>query len=337
MTTRAARLRLSGVAGGVVLLHVLGWGLFVWYSRHVPALAGLGTLAYTFGLRHAFDADHIAAIDNTTRKLLNDGKRSLGVGFFFSLGHSTIVFALATGLAVATSSVNASIPGLRHYGSTIGVSVSGTFLLLIGLLNLLVLADVLRVFRGRFAVEQLEQRLLDRGLMSRVFLRRLGDRIDASWKMYPLGILFGLGFDTASEVALLAIAAGVATHRVPLLAILALPTLFAAGMSLMDTADGAFMSHAYGWAFSNPVRKIYYNLTVTSLSVAVALVIGVIELLQVTLGLQTIDLGKLGYLVVGMFVATWTLSLAVWKLRVAPLGTSAWPPSLGSAASSKHR
>jgi nickel/cobalt transporter (NiCoT) family protein len=327
MSTRAAWRRLAGFAGGVVLLHALGWGLFVWYSRHTPALAGLGTLAYTFGLRHAFDADHIAAIDNTTRKLLQDGKRSLGVGFFFSLGHSTIVFALATGLAVATSTVNASIPGLQHYGSTIGASVSGTFLLVIGLLNLLVLADVLRVFRGmrhgRFDGELLEQRLLDQGLMSRVFLRRLGDRIDASWKMVPLGMLFGLGFDTASEIALLAIAAGVATHHVPLLAIVALPTLFAAGMSLMDTADGAFMSHAYGWAFSNPVRKVYYNITVTSLSVAVALVIGLIELLQVTLGLQTVDLGKLGYLVVGMFLATWTVSLAVWKVR----GVAYRPPT----------
>jgi high-affinity nickel-transport protein len=317
--TRSEWLRLSGFGGGVLFLHVVGWGLFAYYSRHNPALAGLGTLAYTFGLRHAFDADHIAAIDNTTRKFLQDGRRSLGVGFFFSLGHSTIVFALTTGLAVATGAVNARIPGFQHYGSTIGASVSGTFLLLIGLLNLLVLADVLRVFRemkrGRFDAEQLEQRLLDRGLMSRVFLRRIGDRIDTSWKMYPLGALFGLGFDTATEIGLLAIAAGVATHHAPVLAILSLPTLFAAGMSLMDTADGAFMSHAYGWAFSNPVRKVYYNLTVTSLSVAVALGIGLIELAQVTTGaLPGLDLGKIGYLVVALFVLTWAVSLGVWKV-----------------------
>ncbi len=315
--TRGEWLRLSGFGGGVLLLHLVGWGLFAWYSRHTPALAGLGTLAYTFGLRHAFDADHIAAIDNTTRKFLQDGKRPLGVGFFFSLGHSSVVFALATGLAVATGAVDAHLPGLQRYGATIGASVSGTFLLLIGLLNLLVLADVLRAYRdlkrGGFDQERLERRLLDQGLMSRVFLRRLGDRIDASWKMFPLGALFGLGFDTASEIALLAIAAGVATHHVPVLAIIALPTLFAAGMSLMDTADGAFMSHAYGWAFSNPVRKVYYNLTVTSLSVAVALVIGLIEVLQVAAGLHTVDLAKLGYLVVALFLGTWALSILWWK------------------------
>src|SRR5262249_30447429 len=180
--------------------------------------------------------------------------------------------------------------------------------------------DVLRAFpelkRGRLDQDRLERRLLDRGPMSRVFLRRLGDRIDASWKMYPLGALVGLGLDTATEIALLAIAAGAATHHVPLLAILALPTLFAAGMSLMDTANGAFMSHAYGWAFSSPVRRIYYSITVTSLSVAVALVIGLIELLQVSLGrLQGFDLGKLGYLVAGLFVATWAIALTCWRAR----------------------
>jgi high-affinity nickel-transport protein len=317
--TRSEWLRLSGFGGAVAFLHLAGWGLFAYYSRHDPALAGLGTLAYTFGLRHAFDADHIAAIDNTTRKFLQDGKRSLGVGFFFSLGHSTIVFGLTTALAIGAATVNAHIPGLQHYGGAIGASVSGTFLLLIGALNLLVLGDVVRAFRdlksGRHDQAALEERLLDQGLMSRVFLRRFAERIDTSWKMYPLGILFGLGFDTATEIGLLAIAAGVATHHAPALAILSLPTLFAAGMSLLDTADGAFMSHAYGWAFSNPVRKVYYNLTVTSLSVAVALVIGLIELAQVTTGaLPGLDLGKLGYLVVALFVLTWAVSLTVWKV-----------------------
>jgi high-affinity nickel-transport protein len=315
----STRLRISAFAGAVALLHAVGWGLYLWYSRHTPALAGLGTLAYTFGLRHAFDADHIAAIDNTTRKLLHDGRRPLGVGFFFSLGHSTIVFALTTGLALAAGTVTAAIPSLQHAGSTIGASVSGVFLLLIGMLNLFVLADVLRAWRamktGRHDGEALERRLLERGLLSRLVLTRIGDRIDASWKMALLGALFGLGFDTATEIGLLAFAAGVATHHVPLLAILALPTLFAAGMSLLDTADGVFMSHAYGWAFSNPVRKLYYNITVTSLSVAVALVIGMIELLQVTVGLRMLDLGKVGYLVVGLFLATWALSLGYWKAR----------------------
>jgi nickel/cobalt transporter (NiCoT) family protein len=315
----SARPRLFGLAAVVALLHVVGWGLYLWYSRHMPALAGLGTLAYTFGLRHAFDVDHIAAIDNATRKLLEDGRRPLSVGLYFSLGHSTIVFGLATGVAVATSVVSAGMPSFQHYGTTIGASVSGFFLLLIGVLNLIVLADVLRVFRemkrGRFDQTGLERRLLGQGLMSRVFLKRLGERIDASWKMYPLGVLFGLGFDTATEIALLALAAGVATHDVPLPAIVALPTLFAAGMSLMDTVDGAFMTHAYGWAFSNPVRRVYYNITVTSLSVAVAIVIGMIELLQVTVGFPPFDLGKVGYLVVALFLATWAVSFVYWKMR----------------------
>ena len=328
--TRAEWARLGGFSGAVVLLHVLGFGLFLYYSPHYPALAGLAALAYTFGLRHAFDADHIAAIDNTTRKLLQDGKRSMGVGFFFSLGHSTIVFSLAAGLAVAAKTVNSKIPGFQDVGSYLGASVSGTFLLLIGLLNLVVLLDILGVFsqmkRGVYNEQKLEEALASQGLMSRFFLKRVGDRIDASWKMYPLGVLFGLGFDTASEVGLLAIAAGVATHHVPFLAIVSLPLLFAAGMSLMDTIDGAFMSHAYGWAFSNPIRKVYYNITVTSLSVAVALLIGMIELLQVAaakfslsggfwLVLDNLDFGKLGYVVVGLFVATWAFSLILWKAR----------------------
>jgi high-affinity nickel-transport protein len=328
--TRPEWLRLSGFGVAILLLHLVGWGLFLYCARDNPALAGLGSLAYTFGLRHAFDADHIAAIDNTTRKFLQDGKRSLGVGFFFSLGHSTIVFSLAAGLAIAAQTVNSRIPGLQSIGGYIGTLVSGTFLLLIGVLNLVVLLDILGVFRqlrrGAYNEQKLDEALQSQGLMSRFFLRRVGDRIDASWKMYPLGVLFGLGFDTASEIGLLAIAAGVATHDVPFLAIISLPLIFAAGMCLMDTADGAFMSQAYGWAFSNPIRKIYYNITVTSLSVAVALVIGMIEVLQVTAAkfslnggfwafLESLDFGKVGYVVLGLFVATWTFSVVLWKTR----------------------
>ncbi|HZR95093.1 MAG TPA: HoxN/HupN/NixA family nickel/cobalt transporter [Gaiellaceae bacterium] len=316
--TRSELRRLGVLGGAVGFLHLAGWGLFAFYARRNPALAGLGTLAYTFGLRHAFDADHIAAIDNTARKLLQDGRRSMGVGFFFSLGHSSIVLGLTAGLAFATKTVNAELPTFQTYGGVIGASVSGVFLLLIGLLNLAVLLDVLGVFRamrrGRYDEERLEQRLLEQGLMSRLFLRRIGDRIDRSWKMYPLGVLFGLGFDTASEVALLAVAAGVATHQVPFLAVLALPILFAAGMSLMDTVDGAFMSRAYGWAFSSPVRKVYYNMTVTSLSVLVALVIGGAELVQV-LSSRGPDVSRLGYVVVALFALTWIVSAAVWKIR----------------------
>ena len=298
--TRAEWYRLAGFGGAVLALHVAGWGLFLYYSRHNPALAGLGTLAYTFGLRHAFDADHIAAIDNTTRKFLQEDKRSLGVGFFFSLGHSTIVFSLAAGLAVAAKTVNSAIPSFQSYGGSIGTSVSGTFLWIIGILNLIVLLDIVRIFRdmkrGSYDKEQLEQRLLDRGFMNRFFVGRFARRIASSWQMYPLGVLFGLGFDTATEVGLLALAAGVATHHVPFLAVISLPLLFAAGMSLMDTADGAFMSQAYGWAFSNPVRKVYYNITVTGLSVAVALLIGTVELMQVAATRLGLDCGFWGWL-----------------------------------------
>jgi high-affinity nickel-transport protein len=322
--------RLSWFAGGVLVLHLVGWGLFLYYSRHDPALAGLGTLAYTFGLRHAFDADHIAAIDNTTRKFLQDGKRSLGVGFFFSLGHSTIVLALTCGLAIAASTVDSAIPSFQAYGGTVGTGVSGVFLLAIGLLNLVVLMDIVRIFRemktGTYDKERLEARLLDRGFMNRFFIGRLAGRVRKSWHMYPLGVLFGLGFDTATEVGLLALAAGVATNHVSFLAVLSLPILFAAGMCLMDTIDGAFMSQAYGWAFANPIRRIYYNITVTSLSVAVALVIGGIELLQVASSelsleggawrwLNELDFGSLGYAIVGLFFLTWVVAVLIWKRR----------------------
>jgi len=328
--TRREWTRLGGFSAAVVLLHVLGFGLFLYYLPRNPALTGLATLAYTFGLRHAFDADHIAAIDNTTRKLLQDGERPLGTGFFFSLGHSTIVFSLTAGLAVAFETMHSTIPTLQTYGSTIGASVSGTFLLLIGALNFVVLLDVVRVFRrmkrGQYDEQDLERALLNQGFLARFLLKRVGNRIDTSWKMYPLGVLFGLGFDTATEIGLLALAAGVATHHVPFLAVISLPLIFAAGMSLMDTADGAFMSHAYGWAFSSPVRKVYYNISVTSLSVAVAWLVGTIELLQVLAAklelhggfwtlLNGLDLGRLGYVVVGLFAATWLCSLTLWKTR----------------------
>ena len=320
--SRAEWLRLSGFGGAVAFLHVAGWGLFLFYARSNPALAGLGTLAYTFGLRHAFDADHIAAIDNTTRKFLQEDKRPLGVGFFFSLGHSSVVLALTASLAVGAASVKAHIPSFQHWGGYVGAGVSGTFLWIIGILNLLVLLDIVRVFRemrtGKLDEERLEQRLNDRGLMSRLFIGRVANRIRESWQMYPLGVLFGLGFDTATEVGLLAISAGVATNtdHVPFLAVLSLPLLFAAGMSLMDTADGAFMSHAYTWAFSNPVRKVYYNLTVTTLSVVVALGVGTVELMQVlgAPGVETLNFHLLGYGIVGLFVVTWAASAVVWKV-----------------------
>ena len=316
--TRAEWRRLAPFGVAVGALHLAGWGLLAYYVRSDPTLIGLGTLAYTFGLRHAFDADHIAAIDNTTRKFLQEGRRPLGTGFFFSLGHSSVVFALAGGLAVATSSVKAGIPGLRSWGGWLGTGVSGSFLLAIGLLNLAVLVDVVRVFRemrrSDLDDERLEARLLDRGLMSRGILKRFGDRIHESWQMFPLGFLFGLGFDTATEVGLLAISVKAVGHA-PFAAVLALPLLFAAGMSLLDTADGAFMAYAYGWAFANPVRKVYYNITVTTLSVAVALGVGGLELLQLAARAVWLDLNDLGYLIVALFVLTWATSAVVWKTQ----------------------
>jgi nickel/cobalt transporter (NiCoT) family protein len=321
--------RLGWFAAAIVLLHVVGWALFLHYVHRYAPLAGAGLTAYLFGLRHAFDADHIAAIDNTTRKMLAQGRRPMGIGFFFSLGHASVVFALVVALSLATRAADTRIPAFQHYGGYVSAGVSGTFLWIIGILNLVVLLDVLRIFRemrgGEYDRERLENRLLDRGMMSR-FFGRFFRLIDASWKMYPLGLLFGLGFDTATEVGLLALAAGVATDTVPLAGILSLPMLFAAGMGVMDTLDGAFMTGAYGWAFSNPVRKVYYNITVTSLSIVVALAIGTVELLQVLSArlelsggfwdwLNGLDFEALGYFVVALFLVMWAGSVSIWKLR----------------------
>jgi high-affinity nickel-transport protein len=320
---------LGGFGAAVAALHLAGWGLVAAYAPSHPVLAGLAVLAYSFGLRHAFDADHISAIDNTTRKLLADGGRPLGVGFFFSLGHSTIVFALSLGLALAAGAVHTALPTLAFYGGTVGAAVSGVFLWGIGVLNLIVLIGIVAVGRqmrrGSYDESELEARLLERGMMSRLFGRPLR-LVRSSRQMYPVGVLFGLGFDTATEVGLLAITAGAATGHIPPLAIVALPSLFAAGMCLMDTADGVFMSKAYGWAFSSPARKVYYNLTVTALSVFVALLIGTIELAQVLsdkLGwgggfwawLQGLDFGTLGYAIVALFAVTWVIALIVWRWR----------------------
>jgi nickel/cobalt transporter (NiCoT) family protein len=321
--------RVGLLSAAVALLHVAGFGLLLVYAGKHPQLVALGVLAYSFGLRHAFDADHISAIDNSMRKFLQQGRRELGTGFFFSLGHSTIVLALAVGLAVGANAVGAEIPRFKAVGGAISAGVSGSFLWIIGMLNLLVLRDVVRMVRdlheGRFDAAALEQRLLDRGFMNRFFLGRLFRLITRGWHLYPLGVLFGLGFDTASEVGLLALTAG-AAGSVPLTAILALPLLFAAGMALMDTADGVFMAKAYGWAFSSPVRKLYYNVTVTSLSVFVALVVGSVELLQVLVErlhlrsgfaawIGSLDFEILGYVIVGLFAVTWATAVAVWKLR----------------------
>jgi high-affinity nickel-transport protein len=279
--------------------------------------AGVGLTAYTLGLRHAFDADHIAAIDSTTRKLMSDGERPLAVGFFFSLGHSTIVFGLGVlvvlGVRGLSTAVEDDSSALQQATSVIGPLVSGGFLLLIGLLNLSVFVGLARLMRRADRDEaELEQELARRGLLNRL-LGRATRAVRKSWHMYPLGCLFGLGFDTASEVALLVLAGAGAASGLPFYAILCLPILFAAGMSLFDTLDGAFMRFAYGWAFASPVRKLYYNLAVTGLSVAVALLIGGIELLEVFDVPTGIDLNLVGYAVVGLFALTWAVGFAVWR------------------------
>src|SRR6266480_7501206 len=285
---RGERGRLAGFFGSVALLHIAGWGLLLVYAASHPAFLALGGLAYTFGLRHAFDADHISAIDNTTRKLLQSGKKPVGVGFFFSLGHSTVVLLIAVALGLAVKSIVQGVVGsngeLRDIGGAVGTLVSGTFLVVIGIVNLAVLLDIVRVYRrmrrGEYDRDSLETELIAGGLMTRIF-GRLFRVIEHSWQMYPIGFLFGLGFDTASEVALLAISAGAASQGLPFTTVLALPIIFAAGMSLMDTTDGAFMAKAYSWAFSNPVRKLFYNMTMTGLSVFVALFVGLVELTQI--------------------------------------------------------
>ena len=325
---RQERAQLGWLYGAVALLHVIGWGLYLHFATHYPALMGLGLVAYMFGLRHAFDADHIAAIDDTVRIMLQKGKRPLGVGFFFSLGHSTVVLGLAVTIAFSAAAVVRDLPELQKFGGVIGACVSGGFLWLIGILNLFVLLDILEVWQqartGAHSHQHLDAMLARRGFLNRFLRGRLQALMNHSWQMYPLGLLFGLGFDTASEVGLLAMTAGASAGRLPIPAVLALPVLFAAGMTLMDTTDGVLMTRAYDWALVNPLRKIFYNAMTTGLAVLVALLIGSIELLQVligTLGLRgrfydavaIIDFGTMGYVVVGLFLVAWGGSVVAWK------------------------
>ena len=315
-------------------LHVLGFGVFFAFvvPDHYRGLGiGVSVLAYTLGLRHAFDADHISAIDNTTRKLMNEGKKPLSVGYFFSLGHSTIVVAIGVGIVIAEKTVYGAVSnndsGLEQFGGIFGTVVSASFLYLIAFLNVVILAGIFAVFRkmrhGEFDEAELEQQLENRGLMFRIFGRWMRS-ITKEWQMYPVGVVFGMGFDTATEVALLATTALLATRSLPWYAIMCLPLLFTAGMSLMDTLDGVFMNVAYGWAFFNPVRKVYYNLAITGLSVFICFFIGTIEvlgLLPTELHLSgpfwndmaNFNINMAGFVIVGMFIITWVTALLVWK------------------------
>src|SRR5580693_2379812 len=285
--------RVGGMVAVVAGLHEMGWGLLTaalngHYQISKTTVFGVGTgaLAYTLGMRHAFDADHIAAIDNTTRKLVNEGQRPLSVGFFFSLGHSSVVFLLAVllnfGIRGLDEQVKNSSSQLQDTANIVGTLVSGVFLFLIAAVNIVILASIIKMFRemraGAYDDQELEAQLAQRGLMNR-FLGRFYRNVDAPWKMYPIGFLFGLGFDTATEVALLVLAGSAVVGGLPFYAVLSLPILFAAGMSLFDTLDGCFMNFAYDWAFAKPIRKVYYNLTITGLSVFVALFVGAVEVL----------------------------------------------------------
>jgi high-affinity nickel-transport protein len=336
--TPAEWARTGGMVAMVVGLNVAGWVMLAaavsgHYHISKTEIFGFGTgiLAYTLGMRHAFDADHIAAIDNTTRKLVSDGKRPLSVGFFFSLGHSTIVFVLALLLNFGIRALNEQVKNngsqLHAMTGVIGTTVSAAFLYIIAAMNLVILLGIVRVFRkmrtGSYDDRQLEEQLDKRGLMNR-FFGPLARRVDAPWKIYPIGVLFGLGFDTASEVALLVLAGSAVVSGLPFYAILSLPILFAAGMCLFDTADGCFMNFAYDWAFARPIRKVYYNLTITGLSVFVAVFIGTIEILgligqEVHLGggfwafMQGFNINKAGFVIVGVFVVTWAVALSIWR------------------------
>jgi high-affinity nickel-transport protein len=330
---------IGAMAAVILALHVFGWGVLIFgvAPQHITLGSagvfgvGIGVTAYLLGVRHAFDADHIAVIDNTTRKLVGEGTRSTSAGFWFSLGHSSVVFGLAFLLAIGVRAIVGPVqdegsPLLQTLG-LVGSLVAGTFLILIGLSNLFAAVGIAKVFRrmrsGDFDEAELERQLEQRGFLARLFARVMR-RVSKPWHLYPVGLLMGLGFDTATQVALLVLAAGTAAFTLPWYAILVLPVLFAAGMSLFDAVDGVLMSRAYGWAFLQPIRKVYYNLTVTVLSVVVALVIGVIVLAGLVadrLGVESgplaaigsVNLEFVGFLIVGIFVAAWVIALAVWR------------------------
>jgi high-affinity nickel-transport protein len=333
------RRSIAGMSAFVVLLHVLGWGVLLLavvpqdYQLGSAGVLGVtvGLSAYMLGVRHAFDADHIASIDNTTRKLVGEGKSSVSAGFWFSLGHSSVVFFASLLLVAGVRSVadvmqNGDSDAARTLG-LIGTLVAGTFLLVIGLMNLVSAVGIARVFRrmrsGEFDEAELEHHLHNRGFLSRL-LGRVTRRVSKPWHLYPVGLLMGLGFDTATQVAFLVLIAGSAAFVLPWYAILVLPVLFMAGMSLFDTADGVLMSRAYGWALLQPVRKVFYNLTVTVLSVVIALVIGLMVLTGLLVDrfsiesgplawIASLDLGFVGFAVVGLFALTWGLALAIWR------------------------
>ena len=346
-SSQGVRNRVIGIYAFLVAFNILAWVLaFIAFAKS-PSLLLLALTAYTFGLRHAFDADHISAIDNVTRKLMQEGKRPVGVGFFFSLGHSTIVIIMTVFIALAAVAVQ-NFDNLKAIGGLIGTTVSSLFLFLIAAINFVILVDIFKTFRlviqgGEYNDQSLDESLNKRGLMGR-FFRPLLKITDQSWKMYPVGLLFGLGFDTATEVGLLGIAATTAGKGIPVASILIFPLLFTAGMSLMDTTDSILMLGAYGWAFVKPIRKLYYNMNITLISVIVALVVGGIEALSIVadqlnlsggfwdvLGNLSDNFGLIGVVIVLLFIASWIISTIIYKVkRYDDLEVKMAPNSLGS-------
>jgi high-affinity nickel-transport protein len=324
--------KIAGIYLALVGANVLAWVWALTAFHDYPVLIGTAFLAYTFGLRHAVDADHIAAIDNVTRKLMQEGKRPVSVGLFFSLGHSTVVALASTVVALATGALEGRFDSFKLIGGVIGTLVSAIFLFLVAAANLLILLSVYRTFQrvrggGAFVEEDLNHLLAQRGLLGRLF-RPMFRLVERSWHMYPLGFLFGLGFDTATEIGLLGISAAEASKGLPIWSIMVFPALFTAAMSLIDTTEGVLMLGAYGWAFANPIRKLYYNLTITFVSVLVAVLIGGIEALGllasqlrlegpfwILVGELNDNFGSLGYLIIAIFVGSWLVSIVVYRLR----------------------
>ncbi|MEI1375460.1 HoxN/HupN/NixA family nickel/cobalt transporter [Nostoc sp. UHCC 0926] len=331
-SSRNVRRKVINIYAFLIGVNILVWVVALITFHRYPLLLGTAVLAYTFGLRHAVDADHIAAIDNVTRKLMQENKRPVSVGFFFSLGHSTVVIAASVAIALTTTTIHNDFPSLEKVGGLISSTVSALFLLAIAAINMVVLWDVYKTFQsvkqgGIYDEQSLDEFLNQRGLLGRIF-RPLFRLIDSSWKMFPLGLLFGLGFDTATEVALLGISANQATLGLPIWSILLFPALFTAGMSLIDTTDGILMLGAYGWAYVKPIRKLYYNMTITLVSVLVAVIIGGIEALNIIgdqLQLKSPfwdfisqlgdNFGTIGYLIIAIFVLSWLLSTIIYKVN----------------------
>ncbi len=325
------RRRLITIYALLIGFNIVIWAILLASSAKYAVLLGLAPVAFGFGLRHAVDPDHIAAIDNTTRKLMQDGQRPVAVGFFFSLGHSTVVFLLSVLIAISAAWVKTNLPHMQYVGGVIGTIVSGVFLVIIAIINLIVFVDIYRTWRkvvrgGTYDAKTLDEYLSNRGLIARL-LRPMLRVVSHSWNMYFIGFLFGLGFDTASEVGILGMSAATGASGMPVYLILLLPLLFVGGMSLIDTSDGIAMLGAYGWAYIRPVRKLYYNMSITAFSIAIALVIGGIELLQVFIqetGLtggvwdfiaNTINISNWGFIIIGLFLLAWIGSIAYYKLR----------------------